>query len=156
MGAHRRMLVTRDGWSVSRTCSSDRPAGGELHVYKPLRRTRPDQRWTALYGHGDHSGRMFETEDEASQFCLERGYLQVYVNERVATFKRVNREWLRLMMNIARARLLDAQDQSAVVAAADWVRQCVIRRGCYILDALKFSNGVHAMARRLRRDLYAE
>ena len=146
--SRRAMLVTRDGWGVSRTCSADRPAGGELHVARYIKGCR--------WAQGDHCGRMFESEEEASAFCLERGYLQPYVNERLAVFKSVQRRKLATVRRVAMRDVMAATRHEDVVRAADHIRVLVMSIGCDVLDSLKYSNGVYHMARSLRRDIYAK
>lgn len=63
-------LVTRDQWGVG--YESGRGEGVVLHVYRFPCQDRPQ-----LIVRGDGYGKRFASTDEARQWALEHGYLQV-------------------------------------------------------------------------------
>jgi hypothetical protein len=136
---------TANGWYVS--CTTP-PGRLSVSRYPLLARdanySRP--------AYGDADGKIFGDTDY-TQFCLERGYLQPYVNSKVATFKRTHARDLRALWHSVTPSIKTATEYYELLEVAEFVKYIVTQYSRDTLIGVKWFNGCMAMARKLRPDL---
>lgn len=141
-------IVTANDWFVG---SSWPPGVLSTSRYHPKYRQSPERFNKELPG---NSGRMFKTREEMNEYCLSRGYLQRYVDQKISTFKTINRKGLRHAQRRMARWALNMTTYKELYDLSQDYRDFVRTLGLDALESLRFSNGIMIMFRHLRPELF--